>query len=234
MKRFDALVLALAFVVGATILGVFFYQARTGDDTITVVGSATQRVTADVVKWRLTFGRNLRNEAVGDGYALVAADVRAITDALRGAGVGDGDLVVQPVTVQQLWGPEGAASGYNVNQGVTVTSKDIDRIEKLAANPAEIIGRGVVLQGSNLDYYVSEIAAVKQTLLAAATEDARKRAEEIAANAGVRLTKIRSARSGVFQITEPYSTEVSDYGIYSTWTREKDATVTVRAVFGVR
>lgn len=234
MKRFDTLLLALAFVVGATVFGIFFYQARAGDDTITVVGSATQRVTADVVKWRLTFGRNLRPDAVGEGYALVAADVRAITDALRNAGVADGDLVVQPVTVQQLWGPEGAMSGYNVNQGVTVTSKDVERIEKLAANPAELIGRGVILQGSNLDYYVSEIATVKQALLAAATEDARKRADEIAANAGVGLTKIRSARAGVFQITEPFSTEVSDYGIYSTWTREKDATVTVRAVFGVR
>jgi hypothetical protein len=234
MKRFDTLVLALAFVVGATIFGIFFYHARAGDDSITVVGSATQRVTADIVKWRLTFGRNLRPDAVGEGYALVAADVRAITDALRVAGVAEGDMVVQPVTVQQLWGPEGAMSGYNVNQGVTVTSKDIDMIEKLAANPAELIGRGVVLQGSNLDYYVSEIVTVKQALLAAATGDARKRAEEIAANAGVSLTKIRSARAGVFQITEPFSTEVSDYGIYSTWTREKDATVTVRAVFGVR
>ncbi len=28
VKRFDTLVLALAFVVGATIFGIFFYQAR--------------------------------------------------------------------------------------------------------------------------------------------------------------------------------------------------------------
>jgi len=234
MRRFDVLVLALAFVVGATIFGLFFYQARTGGDSITVVGAATENVSADVVKWRLTFGRNIRADAVGEGYALVAADVRGITEALTAAGIGAKDVMVHPVTVNQLYGPEGIMSGYNVNQSMTVTSGDIDRIEKLAASPAELLGRGVVLQGSNLDYYVSELAPVKQRLLAAATEDARKRAEEIASNAHVRLTKIQSARAGVFQITEPYSTEVSDYGIYSTWTREKAATVTVRAVFGVR
>jgi hypothetical protein len=36
------------------------------------------------------------------------------------------------------------------------------------------------------------------------------------------------------QITEPYSTEVSDYGIYSTSTREKNITVTVSVSFTIR
>jgi hypothetical protein len=38
----------------------------------------------------------------------------------------------------------------------------------------------------------------------------------------------------VFQITEPYSTDVSDYGIYSTATRRKNVTVTVTASFSLR
>jgi hypothetical protein len=45
---------------------------------------------------------------------------------------------------------------------------------------------------------------------------------------------MRSARGGIFQSTEPYSTEVSDYGIYNTSARQKDVTVTVTAEFGVR
>jgi len=235
MKRFDVLVLAVALVLSAAVFGVFFYHARSGGDAITVVGAATERVTSDVVKWRLTFGRNMSTGEVASGYAVVASDARSIVASLEAAGIPAGDVVVHPVTVQPVYaGAGGSMSGYNVNQSITVTSKDVGKIEALAANPADLIGRGVMLQDSMLNYFVSDIAQVKQSLLAAATEDARKRAAEIARNAGVSLGKVRSARAGVFQITEPYSTEVSDYGIYSTWTREKDATVTVRAEFSVR
>jgi hypothetical protein len=37
----------------------------------------------------------------------------------------------------------------------------------------------------------------------------------------------------VFQITEPFSTEVTDYGVHSTSTRSKEITVTVHATFSV-
>jgi hypothetical protein len=40
-----------------------------------------------------------------------------------------------------------------------------------------------------------------------------------------------SAKAGVFQIIEPYSTEVESYGMYNTSSRKKDITVTVHAQF---
>jgi hypothetical protein len=38
----------------------------------------------------------------------------------------------------------------------------------------------------------------------------------------------------VFQITEPYSTEVSSLGIYDTSTRKKQISVTASAVFAIK
>jgi len=38
-------------------------------------------------------------------------------------------------------------------------------------------------------------------------------------------------KAGVFQIIEPYSTEVESYGMYNTSSRKKDITVTVHAQF---
>jgi hypothetical protein len=35
----------------------------------------------------------------------------------------------------------------------------------------------------------------------------------------------------VFQITEPFSTEVSDFGVHNTATKRKEITVTVHATF---
>ncbi|MCL7972923.1 MAG: SIMPL domain-containing protein, partial [marine benthic group bacterium] len=45
------------------------------------------------------------------------------------------------------------------------------------------------------------------------------------------IEAIASARAGVFQITEPFSTDVAAYGIYDTSSRKKEIRVTVHAVF---
>lgn len=101
----------------------------------------------------------------------------------------------------------------------------------MALNPSLVVEKGIVLQSSNLEYYPSKLSRIKKELLAEATTDARQRAAEIARSSGDRIARIESARVGVFQITEPYSTEVSDYGVYNTSTREKDITVTVNVSF---
>jgi hypothetical protein len=91
-----------------------------------------------------------------------------------------------------------------------------------------------VLDNSYVEYHSSQINTLKHDLLAAATQDARKRAEQIAQTAGASLGTLRSARSGVFQIKEPYSASADDYGMFDTSTRHKEITVTVRAEFALR
>jgi hypothetical protein len=70
-------------------------------------------------------------------------------------------------------------------------------------------------------------------MLAQATQDARTRAESITRSAGSKLGPVRSVRTGVFQITRPESTEVSDYGMYDTSSIEKDITAVLSLTFGV-
>jgi len=45
---------------------------------------------------------------------------------------------------------------------------------------------------------------------------------------------MKEAKAGVFQITEPYSTDVADYGYYNTSTRSKSISVTLTAVFKLK
>jgi len=71
-------------------------------------------------------------------------------------------------------------------------------------------------------------------LLGEASQDARKRADEIVKNAGGSVGEVRSAQMGVLQITEPNSTEVSGTGRYDTSTIEKDISAVVTVTFGVQ
>ena len=69
--------------------------------------------------------------------------------------------------------------------------------------------------------------------MAAASADARLRADNIASATGAALGELRDARMGVLQITRPLSTEVSSWGIYDTDTIEKDVRAVVTATFGI-
>lgn len=233
MKTSHAVILALGLMLGFTIFGAFFYGARAGRDTISVVGSATERFESDIVKWQITVNRTADQNALTSGFERIAEDVETIRGALLDKGFSDDEISVQPVNSYQTQDRDGRPTGYELNQTLTVISEKIDQVEELALDPATMAKHGVYIRNSRLEYLLSTLPDIKLGLLAAATEDARARADEIAGRAGVSIGNARSLRAGVFQIREPYSTEVSGYGIYNTQSREKDVTVTVHATFRV-
>ncbi|MCY7337039.1 MAG: SIMPL domain-containing protein, partial [Chamaesiphon sp.] len=70
-------------------------------------------------------------------------------------------------------------------------------------------------------------------MVAEATKDAKARAESIAKTTGNRVGGVRSADTGVFQITPRYSTAVSNEGRYDTTSIDKDITAVVSVKFGI-
>jgi hypothetical protein len=229
-----ALVLGAAAILAATVFGVFFRSARTTRDTIQVTGAATEPFDADVVKWSITISRQVPTDGVADGYAALREDRAQVVRRLGEAGIPEETLNVQPVTANPRWDQFGSQVGFSLDQGLTVVAEGGGReLEALALDPGPLLEGGVVLQYSRLEYFFSGIDELKHRLLSQATADARRRAEEIAGGSEMAIDKIVSARAGVFQITEPFSTEVTDYGVHSTATRKKEITVTVHATFSV-
>lgn len=229
-----ALVIALGLVVAALVFGGFFKATRSAERTLRVVGSASQPFTADVVKWRLTFSRMVPEGEQTAGYAALRANAERLRSALREAGVPDTAFSLQPVHAQPWYGPQGVRTGYNLQQPIFIISDQPEKLEQLSVNPGSFLSDGTALEMSQLEYFYSKIAELKHSLLGAATRDAQARAGEIAESAGGSVGDVVSARAGVFQITEPYSTEVSGYGMHSTATRKKEITVTVHADFELR
>ncbi len=218
-----ALALGVAGILAAAIFGLFFRSAHTTSDTIQVTGAATEPFEADVVKWSITISRQVPTDGLGSGYAALRGDRAQVVQRLAQAGVPEETLNVQPVTANPRWDQFGTQVGFSLDQGLTV----------IAENGGPLLESGIVLQYSRLEYFFSGIDDLKHKLLSQATADARRRAEEIAGGSDMEIDKIVSARAGVFQITAPFSTEVSDYGVHDTSTRKKEITVTVHATFSV-
>ena len=233
MKTSHAIILGVSLIIAFLLFGVLFYAARRSEDSINVVGAATRRIDSDIVKWRLTLSRSSDISSLASGYKQVQGDLQTLLGLLREKGLGDSDITIQPMNADRVYSPKGETSTYNIQQGLFVITPNITAIQELAYNPTALSDKGVVLQNSNLEYLNSKLAEIKMELLSEATKDARRRAEEIARNSGASLGPVMSLRAGVFQINEPYSNEVSDYGMYNTQTKTKDITVTVRAAFKI-
>jgi hypothetical protein len=234
MKTVHALLIGVSLIISALIFGIFFYNARSSVNTINVVGMATKRFDSDIVKWRITIGRNTGLGDVTKGYSLIQNDLQFLKKLLSEKGLSERETSIQPINTMSNYSREGEVSGYNIQQSIFVITSNLSAVEEIALNPAALIEKGIILQNSDLEYFYSKLSDIKMELLAEATKDAQKRAEEIAKNSNVHLGNVTNLRVGVFQITEPFSTEVSDYGMYNTRTKQKDITVTVRASFKIQ
>jgi hypothetical protein len=223
--------LALAIVLAGTIAGAFFYAAQAPRGTVQVTGAGTLPFESDEVKWTLTLLRRVPASEVLSGYALLKGDMDRLRAALGTLGLTGDDLVIQPVSMEPWYGERGEVGSYMARQTVSVISDQVDLVEGLAREPGGVLGEGAVLQGSQLEYFYSGLTQLKRSLLAEATRDAEARAREIA---GDQLGDLINATAGVFQIREPHSNEVQGYGMYSTATRQKEITVTVRAAYRMR
>ncbi len=222
---------AIGFIVGLTVFGTYFLQSRKVDQGLKVTGYANKPFDSDLVKWSLTVQKNADPGGLKDAYTAVSKDINDFTANLKAQGLKDKDINVQPPTSSSQTDSYGMLTGYTVNQSIFVLSSDIPKVEKIALDPGFFAERGLLLQNSSLEYLYSKLPELKKKLIAEATADALARAKEITHSAKSRLGKLKSARAGVFQITEPYSTDVSDYGYYSTSTRSKSISVTVAAEF---
>ncbi len=232
MDKKASLILAIGFIISAFILGNYFVSAR-NEQSIRVVGQGVKSVTSDLAKWNITINRTTNVAYKSEGPSWLQEDLLKIKKYLASNGIEEKDILVEPVNSYANYGNNGV-TGYSFNQRIEVRSNDIEKIEKMALDSKALAKQDIYLQYSDLEYFVSNLADIKAEMLALATADAKARALEIAKSSGNKVCGLLSARSGVFQIRKPLSTDVSDYGIYNTSSKEKEIAVTVTATFKIK
>ena len=232
--RAPFLLLGLSIIIAALIFGFFFYQARSTRDYVQVVGAATKGFESDIVKWNVTFEENTDLVNMRDGYRNIQEKRDRLVNILSGKAISEEDININPITTQKRWDRNGEVVEYSLNQSLFIISSEVEQIEQLALNPDELLDHDIFFQVSSLEYFYSEIDNLKKDLLALATRNARERAEKILQESGHEPGKMIWSQAGVFQIIEPYSTEVQSYGMYNTSSRKKEIKVTVHAQFLVQ
>lgn len=227
-------ILGVALILSAVIGSYVFNKVQSLGNVLSVTGSAKQSVTADTAKWVLSTSRIVPESGVISAYASVSANALKIKEYLIKNGIATDGVAISPVFVDEYWSGNNQVRQLNVHQDITVTSKDVHKIKTLSENLGNLAQQGVTFSPQSPQYFVSNLPELRVSLLGQAVTDAHRRAEEIGKSTGQTVGKLKSASSGVVQVVQSNSIDVSDYGQYDTSTIEKDVMVTVRAVFLVR
>ena len=243
MKNYiTATICALGLILATYTLGKAFQNRNTAENTISVTGLGSKTFTSDLISWSASFSE--KHLELQDAYKALEKDREEIKNYLAQKGVNAEEIVFSSVDISKEYKDErdangyyqkGAFEGYNLRQSVSIESKDVEKIEGISRTVTDIINKGVELTSSQPLYFYTKLSEIKHELIANGTEDARKRAEEIAENSKSKLGNLKKASMGVIQITAPNSAE--DYswgGTFNTSSKEKEASITVRLEYNVK
>ncbi len=242
MKSSKYILIAVAAIVCAVVLGRAYTYKYRSQDTIVVTGLGETEFKSDLIVWSGTLTAEAPNAAAG--YAQIEASKEKVQQYFVQKGLPANSVVFEFVNVNKQYTAVYNAngnwagqrfSGYELRQRFTIESSEVEKVETISREISSLIAQGVSIEAYAPDYYYTKLDDVKIGLIEKASADARNRAEKIAVNAGTKIGKVASARMGVFQITGANTNEeFSAGGSFNTSSRNKKARITMRIEYRVK
>lgn len=243
LKNIQIIILGVC-IAGATITSTiilskgFMRIKKFSNEVITVTGSAEKKIVSDYIVWNSGFSR--RNPEMTVAFDKLKKDLKKVKDYLLSTGVKEDEIIVSQVDTDVLYKKNekghdtNEIEGYRLGQGIEVRSYDVKRIGNVSRQSTELINQGIEFISGSPEYFYTKLAELKIEMLAMATENAKKRAQSMAASTGNKIGLMRSARMGIFQITPVNSYDVSWYGNNDTSSFEKKVNAVVNVTFSIR
>lgn len=229
--------LSLSLVVSSFIFAKAIREFKQANDVLVVTGSAKRPIQSDYIILR--FSLSSQEPTAKAAYQNLKNQTERVQAYLQEQGITDDAMTLSAVQTYAV--PEISVNGrdtgqvlaYRLSQNIEIRSHEVEKYTELSQQANELINEGINLVSEPPQYLYTKLSQLRIEMTAEASKDAKARAEAIAKSTGNRVGAIRSAKTGVFQITSRNSTDVSDYGIYDTSSLEKDITAVVSVQFGM-
>jgi hypothetical protein len=241
----SSIIIALAIIITAFVLGRAFKNRNENLDSISVIGLGTKDFVSDEILWSGSFSATSLD--IKTAYNKIVSDQKIVKDFFISKGFKPDEFNFGAVNFQKKFREvrsennenmyqtkyEQVFDGYEATQTITFSAKKnpnlIKRIEEVSSKTSELVNSGIELTSNSIQYTYSDLPSLKQSLIEKATQDANERASKIVNTANGSLGKLKRASMGVFQITGQGSTEDDSYGgINDTYSKNKTARITVR------
>jgi hypothetical protein len=194
-----ALLLALAIVLGGYLMGDGLRRARMADRSVTVRGLAERNVTADLATWTIVYTE--QGTELGPVQAAIDEKTRTVRGFFTRLGFKPADVSMAGTGVSQFFDSNRGQNSVTVRQRLQLRTNDVAKARAAFARQFELIRSGVALEeGTAMVYNFTKLNDVKPAMIAAATKDARKGAEQFASDSGTSVGGIKQATQGYFSV----------------------------------
>ncbi len=189
--------LTIGLIAGGYLLGDGLLRSKMADRSVTVRGLAEREVTADLATWTIAYSAQSTNLA--EAQADMDRDTAAIGKFFTELGFETDALKPTGANVNQY--SSNGIPRYTIRQRLSLRTDDIEKAQAAVARQFDLVRRGVVLEdGSGMSYTFTKLDEIKPEMVAEATKDARKSAEQFAEDSGTDVGGIKSATQGYFSI----------------------------------
>ncbi len=206
-------ILAIALVVGLFLAGATIggglRQVRKSDRYVTVKGLAERDVVADLAIW--TMQTSVASDDLVAGQTQLEANVQKIRRFLIANGFPETAIETHGLRVidkraREYGEAKAGEARYILESSVVLRSTSVAQVAKVSQMTSDLVRNGVALAEQNAcnagpAYLYTKITDIKTAMLAEATKNARRTAEQFATDSGSRLGGIMQANQGVFSIT---------------------------------
>lgn len=226
-----AIILGLALIIAAGLVTGPLRDLAAARASLTVKGFAERKIESDLAV--VTVVLNSRGKTLREANERLREAEKRVREVFRIAqpGMEEGPAQMNPQHRLDVRGnPTADIESYEITRFFKARLRNVEQAAELNRSLENLVAEGLEANLSPIEYLCTDLAGWKADLLQEAMQDARLRAEKMAGHGGRKLGRILSAQQGVFQLTDPYSTEVSALGMLDTGSKTKSlkATVTVQ------
>lgn len=210
-RTLQALALGGLVAVGLVWAGSYIEDAarvwQQAGRSVTVKGLAEREVKANVALWPLHY--SVTADDLTALQAELAADEQTIRDFLREHGFEATNISVTPPQVRDRYADNYADSRpddrYAGEATVLLRTPRVGEVKAAMPDTGALVRDGVLLSPNyeyRTEFLFTDLAAIKPQMIAEATADARRAAQQFAEDSGSRVGAIKSASQGYFSIED--------------------------------
>jgi hypothetical protein len=183
--------------------------------SVTVRGVSERDVTADLATWSVTFSH--RGPELGSVQQSVDEQARAVRAFFQRAGFKPVEVTDADVSLghEQPTDNKGNPVGprlVTVSRSIQLRTTDVMRARDAYTRQAELLRDGVEMSSSGVNFTFTKLNDLKPQMIAEATQNARRSADQFAHDSGTSVGRIKTASQGYFSIGARDGEECDDCG----------------------
>lgn len=208
------LLIVLAIIIGLAINGFFIGRAlqrfKKEDRFISVKGFSEREVKSNFAVW--TIKTRITSNDLLEGSKEIENNKNKIIEFLLNNGIKKNEIIQQDLRVtdkliREYESAEPIKYRFIMENSIQVRSHNVDTIQFVSRMTDKLLKMGVVISSNNeyqptVQYLYTELNQIKPLMLADATQNAKKAAQEFAKESNVRLGDLKKANQGIFSIID--------------------------------